>query len=80
MTPTIALILSLLSAYAIAILGLNHLFATHTLLVLGLATVMTALNDARNTLPSTTLLARALLLSIMFLIGSQITARLLVRW
>ncbi|MFV2067832.1 MAG: O-antigen ligase family protein [Pirellulales bacterium] len=78
--PTIALVLSLLSAYGIAILGLNHIFATHTLLVLGLATVVPALHKARNLLPITTLLGRAFLLSTVFLISSQITARLLVRW
>ncbi|HBO43926.1 MAG TPA: hypothetical protein DD670_08345 [Planctomycetaceae bacterium] len=78
--PTVALVLSLLSAYAVGILALNHLFATNTLLVLGLATVVTALNDSRNTLPGVTLLARACVLSAVFVVATHVTARLLVRW
>lgn len=78
--PALPLICSLLAAYAMAILALNHLYGTHTYMLLGLATIIARLHGAENRIPMSTLFVRFAAVGASFVIISHITARLLVQW
>lgn len=76
----VAMMLALLSGYAVAILALNHLFGMATYIVLAAATVCIRNLGDEETTPFSSLFAKFCGLSVLFLIASKLAVVLLVRW